>query len=494
MGWEWFAAPEYQLARTAIQHLLGLLYLVAFVNAVNQFRPLLGEEGLTPVPRFLAATGFRRSPSIFHAHYSDRFFGSVAWTGVVLSGATAFGLLHVVPLWASVVLWAVLWLLYLSIVNVGQIWYGFGWESLLLEAGFLAIFLGTPGTAAPAPVLWLMCWLVFRVEFGAGLIKLRGDPCWRDLTALYYHHETQPMPGPLSRYFHHLPARMHRIEVLANHVTQLIVPFALFAPQPAADVAAVVIVVTQLWLMLSGNFAWLNAVTIVLAVAATDDALLGVFLPEPSPDPGILPLWFRALVLAVTVAMVVLSYWPVRNMLGRRQVMNRSFNKLHLGNTYGAFGSITRTRYEVVIAGTSNPSPGEGDPEDDDADEDSGDGTGWFEYEFRGKPGHPARRPPQIAPYHLRLDWLMWFCAISPSYGRSWLPGLLTAMLDDDRRVLGLLRYNPFPEQPPEFVRARMYRYRFTTAEERRESGRWWSRTPAGDLVPPVSLRELRGR
>ena len=164
--------------------------------------------------------------------------------------------------------WLVLWALYLSVVNVGQTFYGFGWETLLLEAGFLAVFLGPAAQAPPTLVLWLYRWLLFRVEFGAGLIKLRGDRCWRDLTCLDYHHETQPLPGPLSWFFHHLPARLHRVEVLANHATQLVVPFGLFAPQPVAGAAALVIVVTQAWLLVSGNFSWLNLITIVLATSA----------------------------------------------------------------------------------------------------------------------------------------------------------------------------------------------------------------------------------
>ncbi|WP_182545303.1 lipase maturation factor family protein [Halosaccharopolyspora lacisalsi] len=476
MPWNWFWAQDYWAARVAVQHLLGVLYLLAFLNARNQFRPLLGAHGLTPIPRFLRLAGFRQAPSVFHLHYSDRFFAGLAWCGIVVSLAAAVGVVNRLPLWAYVVAWALLWLLYLSVVNVGQIWYSFGWESLLLEAGFLAIFLGPVGTSPPAPVLWLLVWLLFRVEFGAGLIKLRGDPVWRNLTALHYHHETQPMPGPLSRRFHHLPGRVHRIEVLANHGTQLVVPFVLFAPQPAADVAAGIVVITQLWLMLSGNFAWLNAVTIVLAFAAMDTTLLGPLMPGEPAELTPTPLWHRAVVLAVTVMMIVLSYWPVRNMIGPGQAMNRSFNKLHLGNTYGAFGSVTRTRYEVVLEGTSQQAPGQ---------------EHWHEYEFRGKPGDPRRRPPQIAPYHLRLDWLMWFCAISPSYGRSWMPGLLRALLRGDRQVLSLLRYNPFPDEPPTFVRARFFRYRFSSRQELRDTGEWWVRTPLSDYVPPVSLADI---
>ena len=189
--------------------------------------------------------------------------------------AALLGLPDAWPIPLTMLLWAALWALYLSIVNVGQTFYSFGWETLLLETGFLAIFLGPAWTAPPLTLIWLIRWLLFRVEFGAGLIKIRGDRCWHDLTCLYYHHETQPMPGPLSWYFHHLPKPLHRAEVLGNHFAQLVVPFFLFFPHPIATVAGLVILVTQSWLLLSGNFAWLNVLTMTLAIASLDDAALG---------------------------------------------------------------------------------------------------------------------------------------------------------------------------------------------------------------------------
>ena len=280
---DWLAAPDYTTARWVVQHLVALVYVIAFTVALAQFRPLIGERGLTPIPRFLARTTFRRHPSLFHLRYSDTLFRVVAALGLALAVAALAGATDVLPLGAGIALWAVLWVLYLSIVNVGQVWYGFGWESLLLEAGFLVTFLGPADVAPPAPILWLLVWLLFRVEFGAGLIKLRGDRCWRDLTCLEYHHETQPLPGPTSRFFHHLPRPLHRAEVLANHVTQLVVPFLLFLPQPVASIAAVVVIVTQGWLVSSGNFAWLNLLTITLAFAAIDDARLGWLLSLSTP-------------------------------------------------------------------------------------------------------------------------------------------------------------------------------------------------------------------
>jgi hypothetical protein len=319
----------------------------------------------------------------------------------------------------------------------------------------------------------LLRWLLFRLEFGAGLIKMRGDRCWRDLTCLYYHHETQPMPGPLSWYFHRLPKPLHKAEVAANHFTQLVVPFGLFAPQPVAGTAAGIMIVTQLWLVISGNFSWLNWLAVVLGLSVLPDSFLARVLPiSPPSGHGAAPLPFVIAVLAMTAGVVVLSYWPVRNMIGSRQLMNASFNAWHLVNTYGAFGSVTRVRREVVVEGT--------------ADHAITPSTVWHEYEFKGKPGDPRRLPRQFAPYHLRLDWLMWFAGISPGYADGWFDGFVAKLLVGDAATLKLLRHNPFPNAPPHLVRARLYRYRFTTWSERRASGAWWERTLVGEFLPPT--------
>ncbi|HEU4542139.1 MAG TPA: lipase maturation factor family protein [Jiangellaceae bacterium] len=471
---EWLAADGYWLSRLVFQRALAVVYLVAFLNAANQFRALLGERGLLPIPAYLARTPFRQSPSLFHLHYSDRFFAVLAWVGVAVSAALVLGLADDLPLPGHMAIWTLLWLIYVSILNVGQLWYAFGWESLLCEVGLLAIFLGPADVPPPLLILLGLRWVVFRLEFGAGLIKLRGDRCWRDMTCLYYHHETQPMPNALSWYFHRLPKPLHRVEAAANHVTQLVVPFLLFVPQPVAGAAALVIIITQGWLVLSGNFSWLNTLTIVIALPVLGDGLLGTVLPVEAPaERQIQPAWFQAVVIAVSSLIVVLSYWPVQNLLSPDQRMNYSFTPLHLVNSYGAFGSITRTRYEVVIQGTTERSlVGE---------------TEWREYEFKGKPTNVRRRPPQIAPYHLRLDWLMWFAALSRGYAEPWMERLLAKLLENDRSTLRLLRRNPFPDEPPEYVRAVLYRYRFTTRQERRETGAWWHRSLVGEYQPPMN-------
>ncbi|HEY3111699.1 MAG TPA: lipase maturation factor family protein, partial [Chloroflexota bacterium] len=182
---EWFQAPDYWLSRWLFERALAAIYLIAFLVAIAQFRPLLGERGLLPAPRFLAAAPFWRAPSLFKLHYSDRFLAALAWTGAALAVALLAGLPQAGPDWLPMLVWLALWALYLSIVNVGQTFYGFGWESLLLEAGFIAIFLGGAGSPPSIITIVALRWLLFRVEFGAGLIKLRGDRCWRDLTCLY---------------------------------------------------------------------------------------------------------------------------------------------------------------------------------------------------------------------------------------------------------------------------------------------------------------------
>jgi hypothetical protein len=466
----------YWSSRFLFERALALVYLVAFVCAANQFVPLLGEQGLLPVSRFVRAVPFRASPSLFFFAPTDLAFRIAAWIGIILSGAALSGRMQRSGLLSSVV-WAILWLLYLSFVNVGQVFYGFGWESLLLETGFFAIFLGSGATAPSALLIWIWRWVLFRDMFGAGLIKLRGDSCWRDLTCLNYYFETQPIPNALSWYFHWLPASVHRAGVMCNHVVELGIPFAYFSPQPIAGIAGLLTIAFQLTLIVSGNLSWLNWLTIVLCIPTLDSRWLS-WLPITPPTLRATPLAQRIGIYAVATLVAAMSVQPILNMLSPRQLMNFSFNPLHLVNTYGAFGSITRTRNEIVIEGT-----------DDAAITPS---SIWREYEFKGKPGDPSRMPAQIAPYHLRLDWLMWFAAMSSPSEHSWFTALLVKLLHGDRATLDLLRSNPFPDHPPRYVRALAYEYRFTTPDERRRTGRWWNRELLGDYFSPVTLKATR--
>jgi hypothetical protein len=471
-------ADDYQVARFLIERGLGLIYLVAFAVAFVQFPALSGERGMDPAPKLLRYTRFADTPSVFHLRYSDALLRIVAAVGALLSAAVVGGIASAAPLPVTMLVWLTLWFLYLSIMNIGGTFYGFGWESQLVETGFVAIFLGNSQSSPPFVTMLLFLWIAFRVEFGAGLIKLRGDECWRKLACMDYHHETQPMPNPASWFAHHAPRVFHRLEALGNFVAQLILPFALFLPQPIASIAAVLMIASQLYLVITGNYSWLNWVTIIAITAGVSDSAIRAVLPSLAAGaaaPGAAPIWFTAATATFAIVVAVLSYWPVRNLLSSRQAMNRSFNNWHLVNTYGAFGSVTRTRYEVIVEGTT------ADTVDDETD--------WREYEFKAKPGDPKRLPRQIAPYHLRLDWLMWFIPISPAYAGDWFVRFLYRLLEADRPTLRLLGRDPFAGTAPTHVRARLFHYRYSTWSELRETGAWWVRRPVSDLVPAMRLQ-----
>lgn len=472
---EWLGSADYDVARVVVQRGVALTYLLAFANVANQFPALLGERGLLPTPAFLKRSSVLRSPSLFHWRYSDRLVIAVAWLGMALAAAALVGGFDAIPTWAAMGGWLVLWMLYLSVVNVGQRFYAFGWESLLLEAGLCVTFLGNAKVATPVVTIVLLRWLLFRVEFGAGMIKMRGDRCWRDLTCLVYHHETQPMPGPTSRWFHLGPRWFHRVEAGANQVVQLGAPWLLFLPQPAAGIGGAAILLTQAYLMSSGNYAWLNLVTLVIGFAAIPDswfAAIGISVGAQSTT----ATWFDVAVVAYAAVVVALSWRPLNNLFSTGQRMNTSYDPLHLVNSYGAFGSVTRLRREVIVEGSVD------------------DGATWRAYEFKGKPGDPNRRPRQFAPYHLRLDWLMWFVALSPSYGAGWFDRLLARLFAADEATLRLLAGDPFAGAAPTVLRVRVVDYRFATRAERRDSGHYWITGRSDVLVGPTRRRSASGQ
>jgi hypothetical protein len=478
--------PTYWLTRFVMLRMLGAVYAVAFLVAIHQIVPLIGADGLLPVGSFLdrvadalgsRSAGFIHLPSLFWFAHSDASLLSVAWIGFVLSCVVLAG-------FANAAMLAVLWFLYMSFVHVGQDWYSYGWEIQLLETGFLAIFLCPlldarpfPRRAAPMPVIILFRWLVFRIMFGAGLIKIRGDEVWRNGTALYYHFETQPLPGPLSRWFHFLPRAVLKAGVWFNFVAELVAPLFVFWPRIGRHIAGVVIVLLQVILVLSGNLSFLNWLTILPALACFDDGFWSKILPHAlvrraeaaaAVAEASRPMTITARVVAVAVAL--LSIQPVINMLSPRQIMNTSFDPLDLVNTYGAFGTVGRERLNIVFEGTMDETPG--------------DSANWKAYPYRGLPVDLHKRPPQVAPYQLRLDWQLWFAAMSSPEEYPWTLNLVWKLLHNDPGALSLFPANPFPGKPPRYIRAVLYRYSF--APRGNAGNRWWNRERVGDTWLPA--------
>jgi hypothetical protein len=486
--------PErsYTLTRFAILRLLGLIYLMAFLTWVFQGPALVGSHGLLPVSLYLdrvaaamgsRGAGFLAEPSLFWLAHGDGFMFGAGWVGVALS-------LLVLGGYANALLLLVLWALHLSVSAVGQTFYGFGWEMQLAETGFLAVFLCPlldgrpfPGRPPPVIVIWLLRWLIVRIMLGSGLIKLRGDACWRDLTCLDYHFETQPIPSPLSPLFHALPPAAHKVGVLFNHFVELVVPLAAFGPRQVRRAAGVCMLALQVVLILSGNLSYLNWLTIVPILACFDDGLWARLTPSrlwayvqaraarATPSKG-----QRVAVGALAAVVALLSVDPVINLLSANQRMNTSFNRLQLVNSYGAFGTVGRERQEIVFEGTREDTL---TPQ-----------THWIAYEWKCKPGDPARRPCWMSPYHRRLDWLIWFAAMGQPPRYPWTVHLVWKLLNADRGTLGLLAGDPFHGRAPRFVRANLYRYRMNPPG----SGDWWRRELIGPWLPPLSIdhEELR--
>jgi hypothetical protein len=496
------AGPEtissYWLTRKLLLRSLGFVYLIAFAVAVVQLVPLLGNVGLTPVEAWLdrlaghhgsRSAAFWEVPTLLWFDHSDTSLRAIAIAGLVISVLVVLGL-------ENAFAFLLLWILYISIVHVGQRWYSFGWEFQLLETGFIALFwcpwlalrMRPSDAHGPSRVpLWLYRWLIVRIMLGAGLIKLRGDPCWTELSCLDTHFATQPIPGPLSPWFHALPGWALAGGVLLNHLAELVAPLFVFGPRRVRHVAGVIIIGFQVALIVSGNLAFLNWLTMIPALACFDDQLLRRLLPsrwrarvpEVVERPPRKASHWAALAFAALVA--ALSLPVVANLLGRDQAMNKSYGRLHLVNTYGAFGSVGEERLELIVEGTDAE-----DPNDPDAI--------WQAYEFKCKPGAVDRRPCWITPYHLRLDWLAWFAALEVQHQggldrEDWLLHLIYKLLHGDPVARSLLaRDNPFADAPPRWIRVHVYEYRLAAPG----GDVTWERESLGELISPIAADDPR--
>ena len=482
---------------------------MAFAVALNQNKELIGERGLLPVKLYMErikshfskdrVRQFLTAPTLLWLWEPwdeglDEALDGLATAGLALSAAV------LVTGAANAVSMITLWVLYHSVVNVGQRWYSFGWESQLLETGFLAVW-AVPWycwTRFPVdtPSPWVAKigyrWLITRIMIGAGLIKVRGDKCWTDFSCMDYFFETQPNPSPVSYFAHHAPRGWHRFEVFGNHVVELVFPFLAFLPfRWAALTNGFFQILFQVVLISTGNLSFLNWLTIVPSIWFFDDAFWARFFSnetvqrakiaeakrKSSKKPDLLR---RAVNLAVAGAIAYLSIPIVVNLANPNQIMNTSFEPFRIVNTYGAFGSVTKTRTELIFEGTHDTYPNT---------------ATWEEYEFKCKPGNVTRAPCLISPYHYRLDWLMWFAAFQDYQSNPWLLRLAGKMLENDPVVDSLLQRNPFAgRDPPKLVRISHYKYNFVKlGGKSAKDGKWWRRKFMKNYLPPMNRASLEG-
>lgn len=492
--------PTYQLVRWLFLRGLGVIYLIAFVSLWVQVLGLVGSQGILPAARWLdAARQYFDTQHVGVGRYyllpTLSWLGASDWSLVAQCAAgSALALLLIVDVAPALCL-ALLWMLYLSLVAIGGDFMSFQWDSLLLEAGLLAVFFAPwrwrpHGLGDPPPsrlARGLLLWLLFRLMFESGCVKLlSGDMSWRHLTALTVHYETQPLPTWIGWYAHQLPVWFQRVSCVLVFLVEIGAPFLIVAPRRLRMTGATAMIGLQVLILLTGNYTFFNWLAIALCFLLIDDAAVCRLLPAPvraridagrvPPPATSRPRWVRATVPFLAALVVVITLVPLAEMfgvprgwMGPAAALNGLAAPLRSTNGYGLFAIMTTSRLEISVQG-------------------SDDGTTWRTYPFKYKPGDVNRRPGFVAPYQPRLDWQMWFAALGTARGNPWFTNLCIRLLQGSPSVLSLLGPNPFPDHPPRYIRAIVYDYRFTTVAERRATGAWWTRTPAGEYLPAMSL------
>ena len=482
--------PTYLAARRWFLRALGLIYLIAFVSLWVQVDGLVGANGVAPINQFLTAAreqlGFRALsilPTLCWFNSSDAFLHFLCGGGVVLSVLLIFGIAPVVSLIA-------LFVFYLSLTIAGQTFLSFQWDILLLEAGFLSIFLAPwqlwPKRGREPPVsravLFLLKFLLFKLMVMSGVVKLTsGDDCWWNLTALDYHYWSQPLPTIFAWWTDQHPEWFKHFSVAFCLVVEIIVPIFFWAPRRLRLIACGLVVFLQIVIAVTGNYCFFNLLTIALCLLLIDDAVFGRARDSVVGATGRRALPFSILApVAVIIITLPLNAWLIFTAFKPEATWPRSLAFLYehiepfrIANGYGLFRVMTKERREIAIEGSAN-------------------GIDWEPYEFKWKPGDVTRAPGWCAPHQPRLDWQMWFAALGSYQQNPWFVRTAICLLEGKSDVARLFARNPFPGRPPRYVRAIVYRYRFTTAAEHGQSGAWWKRQELGEYLPTISLEQVR--
>jgi hypothetical protein len=482
----------YRVSRWIFLRLLGLIYLCAFVSLWVQLDGLIGSRGILPAGRLmeLASTQLNGQvhlfPTLLWLDASDRFLHLLTGAGTVLSVLLIVGIAPVPALGG-------LWTLYLSLSLAGQAFFSFQWDTLLLETGFLAVWFA-PLTISPRgerfapvrrPAVWLLWWLLFRLMFESGVVKLAsGDPAWANLSALSYHFETQPLPTWIGWYAHQLPPTELSIVTVGLFAIELLVPFLIFTVAGLRRGACAALTFLQVVILATGNYCFFNLLAIALCAPLLDDASwpgrLRRFISANESQAGGRGerSWPNWLLIPVSAALFVLSLVPTAALLGMSlhwpEFLSSAYQRLYAFrsiNSYGLFAVMTTERPEIIVEG-------------------SADGQNWQAYEFRYKPGDLRRAPAFVAPHQPRLDWQMWFAALGSVEQNTWFLRFAQRLLLGSPEVEALLATNPFRDKPPLAVRAIIYDYRFTDLETRAVAGDWWRRERPRQYCPAVKLNE----
>jgi lipase maturation factor 1 len=485
--------PQYFWARRWFLRAVGLIFLIAFVSLWGQIDGLIGSNGITPVAQFLPAVRAQVGdhalsilPTLCWFNSSDAFLHFLCGGGVALSLLLIFGIAPALSLVALVIF-------YLSLAVAGQTFLSFQWDILLIETGFLAIFLApwrlwwTKANEPPVSraAMFLLKVLLFKLMIMSGVVKLTsGDDSWFNLSALDYHYWSQPLPTAIGWWADQHPEWFKKFSVAFCLVVEVIVPFFIWAPRRLRLLACGLLIFLQLVIGATGNYNFFNLLTIALCLLLIDDATLRrPTLVTATERRGYkfvdrISIYAAAVVIVLTLPLngrlIYLAFKPEAEWSPRLfTVMFRRAEALRIVNGYGLFRVMTKDRKEIIIEG-------------------SADGLDWKPYEFKWKPGDVMRAPGWCQPHQPRLDWQMWFAALGSYRQNPWFVQTLIALLHGKPQVTALFEKNPFPEAPPRYIRASFYRYRFTNADEHRQTGAWWKREELGEYLPSVSLEDVQ--
>lgn len=464
---------DYTSSITLLIRLLGLIYLFAIGAFCFQIQGLLGKNGILPVTEFLNYFQWRFPykrffyiPSFFWFNSSDGALLGLAYVGSLIAIALVCGF------YPSICL-GLLILIYLSIVSVGQDFLSFGWESFLIEISFYTFWISL--TPTPNLMMWIcLNFLLFRFHIQAGAVKLQSrDRTWRDLTALKYHYQSQPLPNTWAWYVYRWPIEFHKFSTLFMFIVELIVPFGLFFSEEIRFGVGIAFIGLQVVIWLTGNFSYLNHLTVAFSTITFNNAFLAPFIPshESHASHWMIESFISTLGIIFLILQII-RLW--HHFQPQRNYLTKCFSGLatfHLVNRYGLFAIMTTERYEIVLEG-------------------SDDGENWKEYMCKYKPSEITRRPRRISPYQPRLDWQMWFLPFDDFESQTWFHQFLFHLLKGTPEVLKLIRYNPFTDKPPVYIRALIYDYKFSTTRQKKEKGWWWQRELIGQYSPVLTLRE----
>lgn len=496
-----YGPADHFISRWIFLRAFGLIYFSAFYALLFQVRGLIGTRGILPAAEYLQAAHnlgtlrFWYVPTLLWISSSDQMLMAICWIGLIAS------LLLMANVWPRAMLLAC-FVCFLSFVSAAQDFSGYQSDGMLLEAGFLSLFLAPSGLFPglgrsrpfPRAAMLLLLWEWFRIYFESGVVKLRsGDPTWRNLTAMYEYYQNGPLPTWIGWYLQHLPHWFHTATAAATLVMELVLVWMAFLPRPWKIACFFIVTAWQIGVIATANYTFLNYLVLILAVFLLDDAFWLRAMPQRlrtalklevrdtetvASEPSSTELMQSRIASLRTAQCAVILTWifyatsvPLASMsvqvpLPAKPVV--ALEPFRIANQYGLFAVMTPHRYEIEFQG-------------------SNDGENWIAYPFRYKPQDPKDRPRIYAPYQPRFDWNLWFASLGPWQQNLMVPQTEELLLENDEPVLVLFAGNPFRNAPPRFVRAVLWQYWFSTPEQKRNEGLWWQRQFLGLYAPALT-------